>query len=134
MKPEDFDFIAAMLKDRSGLALSKDKTYLLESRLIPVARKAGLKGLDELVDTIRRARPEPLMRDVTEAMTTNESFFFRDTEPFANKIDKLSGNERTKCLREFTETYPTTEFIAFSAISKEGVTPVRKRLLGAPQK
>jgi len=48
-----------------------------------------------------------------------------------NKIDKLSGNERTKTLREFTETYPTTEFIPFSAVSKEGVTPVRKRLLGA---
>ncbi len=47
-----------------------------------------------------------------------------------NKIDKLSGNERTKCLREFTETYPTTEFIPFSATAKEGVTAVRKRLLG----
>jgi chemotaxis protein methyltransferase CheR len=82
MKPEDFDFIAAMLKERSGLVLSKDKTYLLESRLIPVARKRGLKGLDDLVDTIRRTRPEPLISDVTEAMTTNESFFFRDTKPF----------------------------------------------------
>jgi len=82
MKSEDFDFIAAMLKERSGLVLSKDKTYLLESRLIPVARKRGLKGLDDLVDTIRRTRPEPLICDVTEAMTTNESFFFRDTKPF----------------------------------------------------
>jgi GTP-binding protein len=51
-----------------------------------------------------------------------------------NKIDKLSGNERAKKLREFTETYPTTEFIPFSAISKEGVTPVRKRLLGTTSK
>ena len=82
MKPEDFNFISALLKERSGLVLSSDKTYLLESRLIPVARKRGLKGLDDLVDTIRRTRPEPLIRDVTEAMTTNESFFFRDTKPF----------------------------------------------------
>lgn len=82
MKSEDFDFIAALLKERSGLVLTKDKPYLLESRLIPVARKRGLKGLDDLVDTIRRTRPEPLIRDVTEAMTTNESFFFRDTKPF----------------------------------------------------
>jgi chemotaxis protein methyltransferase CheR len=82
MKTEDFEFIAALLKERSGLVLSSDKTYLLESRLIPVARKRGLKGLDDLVDTIRRTRPEPLICDVTEAMTTNESFFFRDTKPF----------------------------------------------------
>lgn len=82
MKSEDFEFIAALLKERSGLVLSSDKTYLLESRLIPVARKRGLKGLDDLVDTIRRTHPEPLIRDVTDAMTTNESFFFRDTKPF----------------------------------------------------
>jgi chemotaxis protein methyltransferase CheR len=82
MKSEDFQFLAALLKEKSGLVLTSDKVYLLESRLIPVARKRGLKGLDDLVDTIRRTRPEPLIADVTEAMTTNESFFFRDTKPF----------------------------------------------------
>ncbi len=82
MKSEDFQFISTLLKERSGLVLTSDKVYLLESRLIPVARKRGLKGLDDLVDTIRRTRPEPLIADVTEAMTTNESFFFRDTKPF----------------------------------------------------
>ena len=82
MKAEDFQFISSLLKERSGLVLSSDKVYLLESRLIPVARKRGLKGLDDLVDTIRRTKPEPLIADVTEAMTTNESFFFRDTKPF----------------------------------------------------
>ena len=82
MKPEDFDFISALLKERSGLVLTKEKTYLLESRLMPVARKGGLKSLDELIETIRKTKPEPLIRDVTDAMTTNESFFFRDTKPF----------------------------------------------------
>ena len=82
MKPEDFDFISTLLKERSGLVLTKDKAYLLESRLMPVARKCGLKGLDELVDAIRKTKPEAMIRDVTEAMTTNESFFFRDTKPF----------------------------------------------------
>jgi chemotaxis protein methyltransferase CheR len=82
MKSEDFQFISALLKERSGLVLTSDKVYLLESRLIPVARKRGLKGLDDLVDTIRRTKPEPLIADVTEAMTTNESFFFRDAKPF----------------------------------------------------
>ena len=38
MRPEDFDFIAKLLKDRSGLVITRDKAYLLESRLTPVAR------------------------------------------------------------------------------------------------
>ena len=62
--------------------LTQDKSYLLESRLMPVARKRGLKGLDELVDTLRKHKEETLLQEVTEAMTTNESFFFRDIKPF----------------------------------------------------
>lgn len=82
MKPEDFDYFATTLKQRSGLVLTKDKAYLLESRLMPVARKWNLKGLDELAAALRAKRDETVLRDVTEAMTTNESSFFRDTKPF----------------------------------------------------
>lgn len=82
MKPEDFDFFATTLMQRSGLVLTKDKAYLLESRLMPVARKWNLKGLDELATALRAKRDETVLRDVTEAMTTNESSFFRDTKPF----------------------------------------------------
>ena len=81
MRPEDFDFVAKLLKDRSGLVITRDKAYLLESRLTPVARKRGLKGLEDLVSGLRTAG-EDLLREVTEAMTTNESFFFRDIKPF----------------------------------------------------
>lgn len=83
MTPEDFNFISSLIKNRSGLLLTPDKTYLLESRLMPVSRKHGLKGLDDLISTMR-ARPndEGLAVEVTEAMTTNESFFFRDIKPF----------------------------------------------------
>ena len=82
MKPEDFDFVSNLVKERSGLVLTKDKLYLLESRLMPVARKRGMKGLDDMVSALRMRREEPLIREVTEAMTTNESFFFRDIKPF----------------------------------------------------
>jgi len=81
MQPQDFDFVAKMLKERSGLIITTDKAYLLESRLTPLARKRGLKGLDELLSSLRTAG-EDLLREVTEAMTTNESFFFRDMKPF----------------------------------------------------
>jgi chemotaxis protein methyltransferase CheR len=82
MKVEDFDMFCTMLRQRSGLVLTPDKAYLLESRLMPVARKWGLKGLDELAATVRSKRDEALLRDITEAMTTNESSFFRDQKPF----------------------------------------------------
>lgn len=82
MSPEDFDLLCGILHERSGLSLSKDKVYLLESRLAPVARKNGHGGIDDLVKALRQKQEEPLLRDITEAMTTNESFFFRDTKPF----------------------------------------------------
>jgi len=81
MRVADFDILAETVKQRSGLVLSKDKAYLLETRLMPVARKHGLKGLEELADQVR-GRNEALISDVTEAMTTNESLFFRDNKPF----------------------------------------------------
>lgn len=82
MKVEDFEFLTALIRQRSGLVLSEDKSYLLESRLMPLARKRGLKGLEELIQTLRTHKEEALIQDVTEAMTTNESFFFRDVKPF----------------------------------------------------
>lgn len=82
MKPEDFDLFSVLVKQRSGLVLTKDKAYLLESRLVPVARKWNLKTLEDLAQSVRTKREEPMLRDITEAMTTNESFFFRDQKPF----------------------------------------------------
>ena len=82
MKSEDFDLLSDLLRKRSGLIISEDKLYLLESRLVPLARKRGMNGLDDLVKAIRFAPEEDLLVDVTEAMTTNESSFFRDIKPF----------------------------------------------------
>jgi chemotaxis protein methyltransferase CheR len=79
--PSDYDFLRKLLKERSGLVLSADKQYLVESRLLPVARKGGINGLGELVQKIKSGN-EKLTIEVVEAMTTNESFFFRDKIPF----------------------------------------------------
>ena len=82
MRAEDFDMFRDLLIQRSGLVLSPDKLYLLESRLMPVARKHNLRGLDELAGKVRLNADDKLLVDITEAMTTNESSFFRDQRPF----------------------------------------------------
>jgi len=79
--PLDYEFLRKLLKERSGLDLSADKQYLLESRLIPLARRAGVPGLPELVQKLKGGA-EALIAEVVEAMTTNETFFFRDKVPF----------------------------------------------------
>jgi chemotaxis protein methyltransferase CheR len=79
--PLDYEFLRKLLRERSGLDLSSDKQYLVESRLIPLARKVGLAGIAELVQKIKSGA-EVLTSEVVEAMTTNETFFFRDKIPF----------------------------------------------------
>jgi chemotaxis protein methyltransferase CheR len=86
--PQDYEFLRKLLKERSGLDLSSDKQYLVESRLIPLARKAGLPGLPELVQKMKSGS-EALTSDVVEAMTTNETFFFRDKIPFDHLRDTI---------------------------------------------
>jgi chemotaxis protein methyltransferase CheR len=86
--PLDYDFLRKLLKERSGLDLSADKQYLVESRLMPLARKAGLAGIPELVQKMKSGA-EALTVEVVEAMTTNETFFFRDKIPFDHLRDTI---------------------------------------------
>ncbi len=82
MNPEDIDLFSKIVKKRSGLIVTPNKAYLLESRLLPVARRHGLADLVALAAAVRASSPEDILEDITEAMTTNETFFFRDTGPF----------------------------------------------------
>jgi chemotaxis protein methyltransferase CheR len=79
---DDYDFIRRLLKQRSGLMLSAEKQYLVESRLMPVARRNGIANLFDLTRRLRLGHDETLIAEVVEAMTTNETFFFRDRIPF----------------------------------------------------
>ena len=88
MTPLDYDYLRKLLKERSGLVLSADKQYLVESRLLPLARKASLPGIPDLVLKIRNGDGR-LATDVVEAMTTNETFFFRDKIPFDHLRDTI---------------------------------------------
>ena len=81
MTPSDYEYLRKLLKERSGLDLSADKQYLVESRLVPLARRVSLPGIPELVQKMKSG-DDALTADVVEAMTTNETFFFRDKIPF----------------------------------------------------
>ena len=86
-----FTFLAELLRNRSGLVIGEDKIYLLETRLAPILKREKLRDLNELVDRLRGRGNEAVVRDVVEAMTTNESFFFRDDKPFQHFRSQALG-------------------------------------------
>lgn len=80
--PDEYRFLAALLRENSGLALGARKEYLLESRLPAVAEAFGFRSLGEMI-TLLRTRPHAqLVKAVCDAMTTGETLFFRDGTPF----------------------------------------------------
>jgi len=79
---QDFEFIRKLVRERSGIVLGDDKRYLIEHRLQPVAEKHGSKTLAELTVRLRATAWSELHRQVVEMMTTNETYFFRDGQPF----------------------------------------------------
>ena len=88
MNPPDYEYLRKLLKDQSGLDLSADKQYLIESRLLPLSRKCGVTGIDDLVQKMKGGSSS-IVAQVVEAMTTNETFFFRDKIPFEHFRDSI---------------------------------------------
>ena len=82
MTPESFAFLAGLVKQRSGIVLTADKGYMLDSRLGPMLRREGIAGMDALARRLRAPGAAALAAEVVEALTTNESSFFRDGKPF----------------------------------------------------
>jgi chemotaxis protein methyltransferase CheR len=104
MTEADFDFLRALLHLRSGLSLSQDKRYLAESRLGMLCRKRRIESLAALVQRLRMGQDRGLETAVIEAMTTNETLFFRDRSPFDLFRDvilpeKLAANAASRSLR-----------------------------------
>ena len=129
MTPQDFDYLRKLLRERSGLVLSAEKQYLAESRLLPVARKHGLAGLGELVGKLKATTAAaPLTVEVIEAMTTNESFFFRDKVPFEHfrltiMPALLAARAREKRIRIWCTAAATGQEPYSLAMSLKGIGP-----------
>ena len=99
ISPEDYAYLGTLLRTRSGLALGAGKEYLLESRLPPVARAYGFESVPELVTTLRLAPHQELVKAVCDAMTTGETFFFRDTVPFELLRNTILAEVADRCRR-----------------------------------
>ena len=129
MTPQDFDYLRQLLRERSGLVLSAEKQYLAESRLLPVARKHGFAGLGELVGKLKATTAAaPLPVEVIEAMTTNESFFFRDKVPFEHFCltvmpALLAARAREKRIRIWCTACATGQEPYSLAMSLKGIGP-----------
>lgn len=77
-----FQALCAYLRKTSGLVIDADKAYLIETKVLPILRREGLSTLSEAVSMLERGASAKLSRDVVEAMTVNETYFFRDKLPF----------------------------------------------------
>jgi chemotaxis protein methyltransferase CheR len=111
--PIAFETLAMLLKTKSGLVIGTDKLYLLETRLASIVKREKLADLNGLAERLRRPGSDALARDVVEAMTTNESFFFRDDKPFVHF--------RTQALpRMIAARSPGTKLRVWSAAASSG--------------
>jgi chemotaxis protein methyltransferase CheR len=87
--PEDMDLLVALARQRAGLRIESDKVYLVESRLNPLARREGFESIEAMIDALRTQREDRLIWAVVEALTLNETAFFRDREVFTQLRDEL---------------------------------------------
>ncbi len=102
MTAADFGYISTLVRQESAIVLEPGKEYLVEARLMPLARRAGVSGVSDIV---RRLQQEPrgALRDqVVEAMTTNETSWFRDRVPFTALSDSVLPDLMSKRTTERT--------------------------------
>jgi chemotaxis protein methyltransferase CheR len=87
---EEIAEIVALCRIRAGLKVAPDKTYMMESRLAPVARREGYDSITDLIAAIRTRREEALIWATVEAMAGGETSFYRDREPFRQFREEIA--------------------------------------------
>jgi chemotaxis protein methyltransferase CheR len=111
LQAADFSFVTHLVRQRSSIDLQPGKEYLVESRLAPIARTLGEKDVGGLVTRLRRGDPG-LTDAVVDALTTNETSWFRDSHPF----DAFAGH----LLPDVAKTSPTKQITIWSAACSSG--------------
>lgn len=121
MQPADFELYKNLLKEKSGLTLTPDKAYLLDSRLTPVSRKWNFTTLEQMTASLRGVQKPDIVKDIVEAMTTNETSFYRDTKPFDQFRDVI--------LPHFLKTRTNKNIRIWCAASSTGQEPYSLAML-----
>jgi len=102
ISPDDFDYIRKIVLDASAIVLEDGKEYLVESRLFQVIRREKLESMEQLVNHLRKGTKLGLKVKVIDAMTTNETSWFRDIKPFDVIKTRLLPELKTLKERERT--------------------------------
>lgn len=104
IKSADFDYLSKLVRERSAIVLETGKEYLVEARLTPLARREGFTSLEALITQLRTTPYNQVHRKVVDAMTTNETTFFRDIHPFdmLKKIVLPAIIEKRQAMRDLT--------------------------------
>ena len=84
MTPGEISVLADLARRRTGVVIDSDKSYIIESRLAPIARKQGFITLSELVSDLQQRQDETLIWATVEALSSTETQFFRDRTPFTH--------------------------------------------------
>lgn len=112
---EDYKQFRAFLESACGILLGDNKAYLVNSRLKPIRQKYDLSSLNQLISKLKSERGTQLRDDVVDAMTTNETLWFRDNHPFQLLTNKI--------LPELCEKKPTQAIKIWSAACSTGQEP-----------
>ena len=78
----EFDYVRMLLREEAAVVIDREKMYLAEARLQPLARQEGFDSISELIGALRTTSLGKLHERVVSAMTTHETSFFRDQHPF----------------------------------------------------
>lgn len=86
---ESFNYVAELVRRSSGIVLEPGKEYLVEGRLLPLARAAALSDVDSYLHALRTAPHPARLERVVDALTTNETSWFRDVQPFRTLVEHI---------------------------------------------
>jgi chemotaxis protein methyltransferase CheR len=127
---ENFKFIQDFARDASAIVLEPGKEYLVETRLAPIAKQAGFNTLDAFIEQLRTNRQATLFHEqVIDAMTTNETSFFRDFHPF----ETLKQNVIPRLIEQRAALKKLTIWSAASSTGQELYTIAMVLREGFPQ-
>jgi chemotaxis protein methyltransferase CheR len=115
ISPDVFSFVRELVRAESAIVLDAGKEYLVESRLVPLARSSGHQSVDSYVAELSTRRNPASLRQVVEALTTNETSWFRDSDPFTTL--------RQAIFPELARTRPHRQLRVWAAACSSGQEP-----------